>query len=97
MAAELEQHFTWAWVQNALDMRFFSPSYWSDLRHAANVRLATGRTLILGIYDPGRKNEQLCALLTHSFEHPRLYWNYVTDMTSRDPRVSWNEEWRWSR
>ena len=97
MSAELEQHFTWAWVQNALDMRFFTPKLWSEVRGAANLRLAAGRTLILGIYDPGRKNEQLCALLTQSFEHPRLYWNYVDSMTSADPRSNWNEEWKWCR
>jgi len=97
MAAALDGAFTWAYVQNALDMRFFTPKLWSDLRSAANLRLATGRTLILGIYDPGRKNEQFCALLTHSFEHPHLYWQYCTDMASKDVTTNWNESWSWCR
>lgn len=94
---QIEAISKWACVQNAVDMRFFTESMWRNVRAAANTRLAAGRSLILGIYDPARQHERLAAVLTHSFEHRNLYWSYCTDETSVKLDDNWNEDWKWAR
>lgn len=82
--------YEWAFVQNAHDMRYHTETAWKTLKHHANVRLSAGKELVFGIYDPERKQEMLSALLTHSYEHPNLYWHYNT--TTRHP-MELEDQW----
>jgi hypothetical protein len=97
MAEILEREYDWAYVQFALDFDHpFTEMVWDNLRTSALVRLAAGKSLILGIHDRDRANERLAALLMHSFEHPRLYYNYFC-AESKVVTDQWNSEWRWAR
>jgi hypothetical protein len=50
--SKILQSAPWHFVQNAYDVSRHTEARWRDLKSAANVRLAAGKTLVLGLYDP---------------------------------------------
>ncbi len=87
----------WHFVQAAYQMPLHSQSNWNSLRHSAMLRLLSGKKLVLGLYDPGRQQEMLAALLMASFQHPNLYWHYYIAIDDRHVADQINPYWSLAR
>lgn len=94
--SQLKTLADWQFVQVGINLSIaLDIGYYQQAMAEVDRRIATGKTIIMGIHDPGGEHRDLAAAIVFANQRDRLYFYYQT-AASPPAGVTHVKDWQWN-